>query len=185
ISADAESGYSLGTERPLSMYSTDLDKDGAIETPATVPLMQQSETTYYEIDWYAYDSSGGRTLALSTYHNNSDGWYMLLPEAWRGRFTVRRENTAPGERALVFSYIYDPDESDPRFEDCLRIYTLSGDNKEERSRLPGRFEIISEGNAIYAGQLLPGAAAYGPGATEEEITESFRLIYSEWLSGAV
>jgi hypothetical protein len=183
ISADAATGYSAGTERPMAMYCTDIDKDGATETPAAVLLPQQSETTYYEIDWYAYDASGERVIAMSTYHNNSDGWYIVLPESWRGRFTVRREDSAPGERAVVFSYVYGYDGGEAQFEDCLKIYTLSGDNKEERSRLPGRFEIISEGNAIYAGQLLPGAMDYGPESAREAVAGRFRLIYSEWLTG--
>jgi hypothetical protein len=184
ISADAVTGYSVGTERALSMYCTDIDKDGVVETPVTVPLQQQSETTYYEIDWYAYHRSGDRELALSTYHNNSDGWYVILPELWRGRFTVRREDSAPGERALVFSYIYGTGGA-PLFEDCLKIYTLSGDNKEERARLPGRFVILAEGNVIYAGQILKGAREYGPYDTPEDVAENFRQIYSEWLTGLV
>jgi hypothetical protein len=185
ISADAATGYAAGTERALSMYCSDIDKDGSIEVPVTTPLLAQSETTYYGIDWYAYGRSGGRTLALSTYHNNSDGWYMILPKSWRGRFTVRREDFAPGERALVFSYIYATDDGRPLFDDCLKIFTLSGDNKEERSRLPGRFVILSEGNAIYAGQILQGASGYGPYDTPEGVSENFRQIYSEWLTGSM
>jgi hypothetical protein len=184
ISADAETGYAAATERALSMYCSDIDKDGSIEVPVTTPLPAQSETTYYEIDWYSYDASGNRTLAQSTYHNNSDGWYIILPGAWRSRFTVRREDSAPGERALVFSYIYERDGEELLFDDCLKIYSLSGDNKEERSRLSDRFVILSEGNAIYAGQILPGGRKYGPYDTPEDAAGNFRRIYSEWLAGS-
>lgn len=182
ISVGAESGYASDTERAMSLYCSDIDKDGAVEAPAAVPLLQQSETTYYEIDWYAYDAAGGRELALSTYHNNSDGWYIIIPPSWRGRFTVRREDLAPGERTVIFSYIYKPDGEAPMFEDCLKIYTLSGDNKDERSGMPDRFEILSEGNAIYAGQLLPGSGVYGPADTPEAVADNFRRIYSEWIN---
>jgi hypothetical protein len=185
ISADIDSGYAANTERVMSLYCADIDKDGAVEVPSATPLPQQTETTYYEIDWYAYNVSGERSLALSTYHNNSDGWYFILPGRWRQRFTVRREDSAPGERAVVFSYVHGYNGGDPLFEDCLKIYSLTGDNKEERSRLPGRFVIHTEGNSVYAVQFLRGAERYGPSSDPDEIAASFKLVYSEWLTGSI
>jgi hypothetical protein len=185
ISLDTAAGYSSDTLRAVTMYSTDINKDGAVEIPVTTPLPAQSDTTYYGIGWYAYDSSGGRKLAMSTYHNNYDGWYMIIPESWLGRFTVRRDDSTPGERTLIFSYVRaGPAGGEYRFEDCLKVYALSGDNKEERSRLPGRFVIMTEGNAVYAGQILPGAEQYGFADGPEDIIAGFRLIYSEWLAGS-
>jgi hypothetical protein len=168
--------------RAVSVYSSDINRDGVTETPILVPLLQQSETTYYAIDWYAYTSGGERDLVLSTYHNYSDWWYLVLSDEWRGKLTVRREDTVNGERTLVFSFA-DGDEFYTEIHDFLKIYTLSGDNREERARLPGRFRLLEEGDKIFAAELYdpgPGQPA-APGETE--IRDSFKRLYSDWLAG--
>ncbi|MDR0905981.1 MAG: VCBS repeat-containing protein [Oscillospiraceae bacterium] len=167
--------------RLMSVYSTDITGDGFIETPRTIALPQQSDTTYYAIDWFDYSSDGTSSLVISTYHNYSDNWYFILSQSWRGKLTVRREDLVYGERAFVFSL------TDARgmdyVHDFLTVFTLSGDNREERSRLQGRFPVLEEGDIIYAAQILNADDNQTPKLTREAVIASFRRIYSDWITG--
>ena len=181
ISLNAASGISDETVRHR-MGSSEINKDGVIKTPVLRRLIAQSETEYYAIDWYAYRSSGYRSLALTTYHNNFDEWFLILPFDWREKVSVRREDATPGERTIIFSYFA---AEDATHEDFLKIYKLSGENAEERATHDNRVLIMTEGAAAYAFELLAPPNSFGLTFNEELIKENFRLIYSEWLSGVV
>ena len=167
---------------PDRIYSSDIDKDGIIKVPIPRLLMAQSETPYYAIDWYAFNSLGYSRLLLTTYHNYFDEWFLILPNDWSGKVSVRREDTVSGERTVIFSYI--ADESEP-YEDFLKIYRLTGDFGEERARLPGRILLMSEGTSTYAFELLAPPNSYGLTFDESIIRANFRLIYSAWLAGTI
>ena len=169
------------TPRVISVSAADIDGDGVTDVPFPMPLPQQTDTMYYSIDWYSYSGGGQKKLVTSTYHNIFDGWYITLPEEWRGHLTVRREALVRGERELVFSLI-DPNSGE--MADVLRIFTLSGDNRFERARLLGRFELLEKGEIVYAAALYEPGAGYPGVPTREEIVGGFKLIYSDWMTGS-
>ena len=181
VSLKGQSGISEDTLR-ARIYSSDINKDGIVKIPMPRLLKAQSETAYYAIDWYAYDSAGIIQLTLTTYHNNSDEWYLILPLDWRGRVSVRREDIVSGERTVIFSYFL---EGDGSHVDFLKIYKLSGDIGVERSKLPDRILIMSEGTSTYAFELLAPPNSFGLTFDEALIMDNFRLIYSDWLAGTV
>ena len=130
ITAGVSSGVSEDTLRGYKVYSADINSDGVTEVPSPRLLQTtQPETKYYVIDWYKYSRYGQRTRVFTTYHDFSDGWYLILPDAWENKITVHREDSVPGERTLIFSYLTGTDSS---MVDFLKIYTLSGDNKDDR-----------------------------------------------------
>jgi hypothetical protein len=169
------SGVSEETVRER-IQSADINRDGIVKVPMPRRLHAQSESPYYAIDWYAFNIFGSSRLALTTYHNNTDEWFLILPFDWRGRVSVRRE----GERTVIFSYI--AGEEGP-YEDFLKIYKITGDMREERGGLPGRVTLLSEGTAVYAFELLAAPNSFGLTFDEALIKDNFRLIYSEWLTG--
>jgi len=179
VSAKGPSGISEETVRTL-FQSSDINKDGIIKVPMPRRLRAQSETAYYAIDWYAFNSQGHSSLALTTYHNTFDEWFLILPFDWRGRVSVRREDIVLGERTVIFSYI--AGEEGP-YEDFLKIYKITGDMREERGGSPGRVMLLSEGAAVYAFELLAEPNSFGLSFSDSLIKENFRLIYSEWISG--
>jgi hypothetical protein len=65
----------------------------------------------------------------------------------------------------------------------LKIYTLSGDNREDRAKLPGRFTLHELGDTIYAAEIITTVADVT--VTKAIITENFRLLYSEWATGVM
>jgi hypothetical protein len=124
---------------------------------------------------------------LQTYHNNADGWYFIIPEKWYDKLTIDRRDYVSGERTIVFSII--PEEGSVPI-DILSVYTLTGDNKEDRSNLQGRFKIITDETqesrkdtifAAYLADLPPAMEQYA--ISEEEVIRAFRLIQTEWLTG--
>jgi hypothetical protein len=177
ISMDKDTGVS-GTVRDYKVYSTDIDSDRAMEIPSAIPLYSQPDSTspYWLFDWYSYDSRGNKTLDLSTYHCYSDGWYLVLPEKWRENFTVRREAGVAGERIVVLSTV---DPLTEKVEDFLMIYTLTGENRWEKAKIGNRFVLLEESSIIYAARILDETI------NKEDIISSFRLIYTEWITGAI
>jgi len=179
ISVKWPSGVSEGTVR-RRIQSSDVNKDGIIKVPIQRLLKAQSETEYHAIDWYAFNSNGHSRLALTTYHNFTDEWFLILPLDWRGKVSVRREDVVSGERTVIFSHIQG---EDGPYEDFLKIHKLTGDKAEERAEQPGRVLLLSEGTAVYAFELLEQPNDFGLTLSERLIKDNFRLIYSDWLAG--
>lgn len=179
ISAKGASGISEETVRTL-ISSSDVIRDGIVKVPTPRRLRAQSETPYYAIDWYAYNSLGHSSLALTTYHNNFDEWFLILPFDWRGKVSVRREDVVSGERTVIFSYIAG---EDGPYEDFLKIHKIFGETREERSKSGGRVRIMSDGASVYAFEILTEPNSFGLTFDEALIRANFRLIHSEWLEG--
>jgi hypothetical protein len=180
LTANPVSGISEETVRTYkNVYCTDVDGDGVMDVPRPVLLPMQTETSYWSIDWYNYETGGKAEKIMSTYHNYTDGWYVILPDDWVGNITIRREDTVSGERAIVFSALR---EEGMVTEDFLIIYTLSGVNKEERARAEGRF-VLAQENSVFAARLLVDADDYFLTVDRTALRQCFRIIHSEWVTG--
>ena len=179
VSLDAASGVSESTVRDR-MASSDINNDGVIKTPYLRRLIAQSETPYYAIDWYTFRSTGDSTLVLTTFHNNFDEWFLILPFDWREKVSVRRDDSVAGERTIVFSYFTD---SAGSHEDFLKIFRISGENAEERATTDNRVWLATEGASTFAFELLIPPNSFSITFDETMVKDNFRLIYSEWLVG--
>ena len=185
ITLDLDSAVSEDTVRLnyREPYSRDIDSDRSLETPITVPMYVQENTNgYFVMDWYSYDSAGKRNLDISTYHA-SDGWYIILPKEWRQTLTVRRSDGAAGERTIVLSSY---DKASGEIRDFLIIYTLTGENRRDRARLPDRFILREDDTStIYAARTLLDKSQWQYALSPEEILENFKIVYPEWTTGAI
>jgi hypothetical protein len=182
ISVKGPSGISEETVRARRILSSDVNNDGIIKVPMPRILQAQSETVYHAIDWYSFNSFGSSRLALTTYHNNMDEWFLILPLDWRGRVSVRREDVVTGERTVIFSYIAG---EDGPYEDFLKIFRMTGEMREERAMLPGRVRLATEGMAVFAFELLEPPNSFGLTFDEALIRDNFRLLFSDWLAGTI
>lgn len=150
------------TLRGAEAYALDINGDRALEIPEPVGSA---------LEWYGVDSANRRTLAMTTYHNYADGWYLRLTGALLdGRLTAAQTEGVPGETAVTFSV---------GGQGVLAIYTLTGENRLDRAAADGRFLLKQSETTIYAAELLPG----GEGLDAEEIISNFNLIYPEWQTG--
>jgi len=179
VSFDVSSRVSESTVRNR-MASSDVNRDGIIKVPYIRLLLAQSDLDYFAIDWYAFRNTGESTLALTTYHNNFDEWFLILPFDWREKVSVRRDDSVPGERTIVFSYFTDP--VGP-YEDFLKIFRISGDDAEERATAENREWLATEGASTFAFELLAPPNSFGLTFNETMVRDNFRVIYSEWLVG--
>ena len=181
ISLYMASGISEDTVRHR-MSSSEINKDGIIKVPYLRRLIAQSETEYFAIDWFAFRASGQSTLMLTTYHNTFDEWFLILPRDWREKVSVRREDSVPGERTIIFSFFANP--LGPH-EDFLKIFKLSGENAVERANAGQRTLLRTEGTSAYAYEITAPPDSFGLTFNDAIIRENFRLLYSEWLMSGV
>ena len=180
ITLDAGTGVSESTLRGNVVYCRDINDDGIMEIPNLIQMPSQNETTsYWLTEWYAYSSNGKRELVMTSFNNTTDGWMLAVPEEWTGKLTVRRAEYVSGERSVLFSYI----DNSGEIHDFLSIYTLSGENKTERSKMPGRFVLVTESERIFAARIFDSETTELIGVTADMVKENFSIIYSEWNTG--
>lgn len=179
ITLDENAGVSEGTKRlSYAIYCRDINADGVLDIPQPTALPSTAEgTTYYTIEWFSYYASGNRKLVCTTYSNFTDSWYLVLPDEWKGKIAVRREDGASGERVIVFSSL---NAEGGRDEDFLAVYTLTGDHRAERAAGAGRFKLMETAETIYAAKILSTGALP---VTKEMLKANFGFIYSEWITG--
>ena len=175
-----ESGSTVRWDTEVSSTQVtcmDINHDGIMELPSAYALPDPENTgtapNFWAIRWQQYDVDGGAHQVYTTYHNNQDGWYFILPASWEGKLTLSRSNLAGGgERAVVFSY-WEGDEAVAPAT-FLAIYKLTGDNREARASMPGRFRLqVGPDDAIYAARLVDG---WDCGLDEEAVRANFSLI---------
>ena len=177
ITLDPDTGVSDATLRSSTAAFQDLLGDGALLIPIPRALPAQGETVYRVLDWYGYNSRGKRTIVCTTFHNYSDSWYLVLPDDW-GPISVRRQDSDGGERAVVFSLWNG--EGEP-VTDFLTVYALSGENREELARRPGRTVLRSAGETIYAASLM-ARETWSDGPDIPWLRQNFHPIYSDWIA---
>lgn len=183
ITLDEAAGISTETRRASAVYCRDIDGDGILEVPSLVPLPSTSESTqYYMTEWYSYSSYGRKDLAARTYNNYTDAWWLIIPEEWVGRIAVRREEGMVGERMIVFSLV-GADGAIGR--DFLKIYTLTGENREERAASGGRFVLAEEEETICSASILVNEGSFELPISRSLIRDNFGFIYSEWSTGEI
>lgn len=194
ITLNPESGMSEQTYRLTNNVGLkDINGDTVLEVPqpmafptprkldAAVNKKADDSDIFWSTQWVQYDIEGNTWPVFTTYNNNEDGWFLILPEGWLSRITpdqsgekitLSRRDSISGERAVVFS-LWDGNETSETVP-FLTLYTLTGPNRVTRSKLGNRFTLAQENDAIYAAEFHAGG--WDCGVTEEELAENFRFI---------
>ncbi len=180
ITLDKDSGVSQSTVRTTEIYCRDMDGDGVLEVPQPVAVPSASETLYYRVEWYSWSSSGRSRLALNTYSNYIDGWYLILPQEWVEHIAIRRSDSVSGERSVIFSKVEDDGTIGTDF---LIIYALTGDSRAERASVDERFMLQTEEETIFCAVLCSDEETLGFPLSEDLVRSNFRIYYTEWLTG--
>ena len=157
------------------IFSQDIDGDGAVEIPHSQQLYNQGNDLHWSTAWFRYDISGRATQVMTTYHDVSDGWYLVLPNGWDVGLTVRRDDSVPGERAVILSRLG----SDGNINDLMAIYATGGENRSDRARLPGRFVLEESSSTVFSAKI------FGDSIDRNGVESRFHIIYAEWGSGSV
>jgi len=157
---------------------TDINSDYVLELPSPVelPVFGEGATaSFWLTNWFQYDENGGREQVLTTYHNVKDSWYLEIPDKWRDRIMLIRNDQTSGQREVVFS-LWRGEETAP--EPFLSIYRLTGNNRATAASAYGRFVLREEENVIYAAKFHE--SSWDCGLDETELLNRFRTIQSSW-----
>ena len=160
----------------VGLTPEDIDGDGVTEVPMPVALGPSADTgeVYWQIYWRNYNAKGQGETVATTYHNNSEGWYLMLPGSWDRKIAIRRTDGAE-ERGTIFSAV----NGDGTYTDIAGIYTITGGNREYRATRGGRFVLQRQVNTIYAAYLYEDNDSPLT-ITQEELSQRFRLVVKEW-----
>lgn len=158
------------------LFPQDINSDGVTEIPVPVSTVEESIGSGL-VQWRQISEKGHVETVLQTYHDRADGWYLTVPELWQDHVAVSRSEAGAYETTVTFAY----QEGAVR-QEFLRIYTLSGENRELRANRGGRFRLRTQQNTVFAAELLPNAPAELE-LTEESVRSLFNLIVTEWVSG--
>ena len=152
---------------------TDVNGDVVLEVPSPQPLPTYGNTqttNFWLIDWSQYDETGTRSHVMTTYHNVVDSWYLIIPEEWKGRITISRNDQVTGQREVVFSLWRGTDQAPIPF---LSIYR-SAQAPEDA------FVLRDEGTVVYSARFHE--CPWDCGLDENGLLENFRTIRSSWYS---
>ncbi|MCI8651022.1 MAG: hypothetical protein HFF05_01085 [Oscillospiraceae bacterium] len=192
VTLDPETGESGETVRYYTQVSQqDINGDGIVELPQPVPLLDYrisaDTVSFWLIHWRQFDIQGQAQQVFTTYHNDRDGWYFILPEAWENNVTLSRSDLpGGGERSVTFSYWTGEEGVDPL--PFLTIYKLAGTNRISRAKAGERFLLYplnaldrpEEASTIYAAEFRGG---WDCGLTQEQVRERFAIIRTDWYAG--
>ncbi len=179
LTRDQDSGVSQSTFRAYTEVApADIDGDGVLEIPIPMALESldpETPSNQYFLRWRQFDERGGAREQCVTYHSTVDGWYLTLPDSWLRQVTAVRDDSISnrGERAVIFYF-----RSGGDYQPFLTIYRLTGNNRQARANLPGRFALYSDSSTIYCAQLDPSVWACG--TDETDLLQRFSIITAEW-----
>lgn len=180
-----ETGFTTEITPFLELYPVDIDNDGVMEIPVAMALPALStegelEPLEYRVDWVRFDAQGNGQTAIYTYHNNSQGWYFVLPQEWRGQIAVEQHSVGDGESAVTF---YRLGEEGGEAVPFLRICTITGESREYKAVRGNRFVLRRQTTTITTAEFLEGNDGWEFALDEDGVRSGFCNIASEWKAG--
>ena len=179
LSMDEETGVSREVIIGYTdVNMADINGDMILELPMPSPLPSLSElmpSNFYLINWDQYQEDGSSKHIMTTYHNVVDNWYLEIPDNWKNKITIYRNDTVIGQREVIFAQWKGGEEAPVPF---LSIYRLTGTNRAAASTRAGRFVLREEGAVIYSAKLYD--TKFNCGLDETGLMERFHTIQGNW-----
>lgn len=161
------------------VYTEDIDEDGLIELPEPMKLPnlhEDSETTFYLIQWYNLHSDGTREYKKTTFHNYLDGWYIELDNDFAQNLVVDVMHDVQNSNGYGF---YNRSDANSMPLKQFVIYTFTGNSAHEQAKSDGRFLLSEKGDVVYSCKIFDDALS------QEKLSSAFHLIFTDWNSGEV
>lgn len=178
ISVSDDSGISTRTVRNYYVYGTDIDSDGLIEIPSTLPLTAVPDDEFsarqYRIVWYNLNLEGGSTAKLCTYHNFSEGWYLVLPDDWIQTLTVTKKALGD-DSGTCFGRLLEDGTVSP----ILTVYAFDDELAASRAVADGRILLAQKGDVYYSAQI--GDDPLSGTLDDRTLRSMFRFISTDLL----
>jgi len=176
LSLDPETGVS---REKVSLYrelaASDVNSDYILEVARPYEIeLSLGATKPWLVDWVQYTSGGRARNICTTYHNSADGWYLVIPEHWRDKLVVYRNDSVSGQRAVIFARWQGEDKEPLPF---LSIYKLTGASRSLRATSGNRFILAEDSSTIYAATFYN---TWDCGLDQSSLLENFRLMVRDW-----
>ena len=178
IALSSDTGVSTQIFRSLNLQPADVNGDGATEVPRPAELPSEpGEDPYWKIYWHSYHIDGTDELQAATYHNLTDGWYLIIPDGWDGHYTVRQNNASSTVRATTFystrGWSID--------QELLTIYTLTGTDRESQAAKSGRAILRRRtADTVYAIAYSEAYSGWRYAVDPADVEAGFSVIVNRW-----
>ena len=168
VALDKTSGVSAAVYPYRQLAPQDIDGDGVTEIPG--PLGDSAaEQTDGLVSWMSWQSDGRFQQTAKTYHSLSSGWYFTIPASWWSWEVDAVTGGIQNESQMTLRINGDS---------VLTIYTITGENRDNRSRMGSRIVLRRQATTVYAGEVYEIAPYYG--MDEDLLRRSFSLILGTW-----
>ena len=168
VALDKTSGVSAAVYPYRQLAPQDIDGDGVTEIPC--PLGDSAaEQTDGLVSWMSWQSDGRFQQTAKTYHSLSSGWYFTIPARWWSWEVDAVTGGIQNESQMTLRINGDS---------VLTIYTITGENRDNRSRMGSRIVLRRQATTVYAGEVYEIAPYYG--MDEDLLRRSFSLILGTW-----
>lgn len=176
IALSSSTGISSQIARFVNLQPTDINGDGATEVPMPAQLPGEEGEDYWKIYWFSYDTDGSPDRQAITYHNQTDSWYLLVPDQWDGNFAVRQNNTSSIEHATTFYSVVGGELG----EELFTIYTLTGPNRINQASTGGRTPLRRQANVVYAIGYTAAYSSWHYAVDQDNLAGRFNAIMTQW-----
>ena len=146
----------------------DINDDGVTEIPSPAAVEDPASGL---VDWLQLDEYGDAEVIACTYHSPSGGWYFTLPTDWQERVSVTTNEFSANELQTTLQVDGDP---------VAAIYTLTGENRENRAMRGNRVVLRRQTATVFAGEILAKGTEWE--LTEEFLRQNFHLVVQQWTS---
>lgn len=168
VALDKTSGVSAAVYPYRQLAPQDIDGDGVTEIPC--PLGDSAaEQTDGLVSWMGWQSDGRFQQTAKTYHSPSSGWYVSIPMSWWDWEVDAVTGGIQNESQMTLRINGDS---------VLTIYTITGENRDNRSRMGSRIVLRRQATTVYAGEVYEIAPYYG--MDEDLLRRCFSLILGTW-----
>ena len=176
LAADSKTGVSRelsGALRDLRL--SDVNSDSILEVARPWQLRGVGTNAgAWLCDWVQYNQKGRARPVGTTYHNMADGWYLTIPESWKSRLVIYRNDSVSGQRTVTFALWQGEDKEPLPF---LSIYKLTGASRSLRAGSANRFILAEDSSTIYAAAFHN---TWDCGLDESGLLDNFRLVVNSW-----
>ena len=168
VALDKNSGVSAAVYPYRQLSPQDIDGDGIIELPCPDADSAAEQTDGF-VAWMSWKSDGRFEQSVKTYHCLSAGWYFTIPLSWWNWDVDALVTAISNENQMTLCI---------NGGSVLSVYTITGENRDSRSRMGHRLVLRRQTTTVYAGEVFEIAPYYG--MDEDLLRRSFNLILGTW-----
>ncbi|MDY3014667.1 MAG: hypothetical protein SOR61_05680 [Evtepia sp.] len=159
------------------VHPADINGDGLLEVPCEMRVAAYGDSSvdgFWWLKWKNYLPDGSSKTVMTTYHGG-DGWYLEIPSAWTGVFSMnRQESSTTGVRSVTFARGVPDEESGKQPEPFLVIRSLAGGDRAALAQKEEGILLYEDSSVLYTGEILK--SSWDCGLNEESLKAAFHVV---------